>query len=471
MAGRARLGRRARGARARGAGARWPRPRGSCPRWRRARAAALARRSRRPPPRVRPPRRPRDPAPARPRARPHPPGDHGHRQRDARLVLRPPGPEGAWTSWSSAARAAGRGRARRSSTWAASRAHRHRAVPVEEEIERVRAAGRAAGGGRACWSRWTPGAAPVARAALDAGAAMINDVSGLSDPSVADACAETGAALVITHTRAPPKTKAYPRLRRRRGDVRELLRERMAAARVGAASTSEQIVLDPGPDLAKSPAETVELLRRLPELAELGRPLLLAVSRKDFVGALTERPPAARDRRHARRGGRGRRRGRDDPARARRGRRARLPARARRARASGADDEPRARRRSSAGRRCERGPDHRPALRPPLRLAALRARACSTARSWRSTSSQPDVVVVSGDLTGDGFRGEYELAREYLDQIDCERMIVIPGNHDSRNVGYVHFEELFGERRSELHTERRLDRRGRLHRARPRPRR
>ena len=61
------------------------------------------------------------------------------------------------------------------------------------------------------------------------------------------------------------------------------------------------------------------------------------------------------------------------------------------------------------------------------------------------------MVIVSGDLTGDGFRGEYELAREYLDRIECERMIVIPGNHDSRNVGYVHFEELFGARRSELH--------------------
>ena len=66
---------------------------------------------------------------------------------------------------------------------------------------------------------------------------------------------------------------------------------------------------------------------------------------------------------------------------------------------------------------------------------------------------EPDVVVVSGDLTGDGFRGEYELAREYLDKVDCGRMLVIPGNHDSRNVGYVHFEELFGERRSELHVD------------------
>jgi 3',5'-cyclic-AMP phosphodiesterase len=65
----------------------------------------------------------------------------------------------------------------------------------------------------------------------------------------------------------------------------------------------------------------------------------------------------------------------------------------------------------------------------------------------------PDVVIVSGDLTGDGLRAEYQEAREALDRIVCERKIVIPGNHDSRNVGYVHFEELFGERRSELHME------------------
>ena len=64
---------------------------------------------------------------------------------------------------------------------------------------------------------------------------------------------------------------------------------------------------------------------------------------------------------------------------------------------------------------------------------------------------EPDVVIVSGDLTGDGLRAEFEEAREYIDRIDCERLVVIPGNHDSRNVGYVHFEELFGERRSELH--------------------
>ena len=64
----------------------------------------------------------------------------------------------------------------------------------------------------------------------------------------------------------------------------------------------------------------------------------------------------------------------------------------------------------------------------------------------------PDVVIVSGDLTADGFREEYELAREYIDRLDSDDPIVIPGNHDSRNVGYVHFEELFGERRREYHS-------------------
>jgi 3',5'-cyclic-AMP phosphodiesterase len=62
----------------------------------------------------------------------------------------------------------------------------------------------------------------------------------------------------------------------------------------------------------------------------------------------------------------------------------------------------------------------------------------------------PDVVVISGDLTTNGFKDEYALAREYVDRIDCESVVVIPGNHDSRNVGYVHFEELFGERSSVL---------------------
>ena len=63
---------------------------------------------------------------------------------------------------------------------------------------------------------------------------------------------------------------------------------------------------------------------------------------------------------------------------------------------------------------------------------------------------RPDVVVISGDLTSNGFKEEYALAREYLNGIECQAMVVIPGNHDSRNVGYVHFEDLFGDRNSVL---------------------
>lgn len=62
----------------------------------------------------------------------------------------------------------------------------------------------------------------------------------------------------------------------------------------------------------------------------------------------------------------------------------------------------------------------------------------------------PDVVVVTGDLTEQGFRQEYKTARAFLDLLDCSSMIVVPGNHDSRHVGYLHFEELFGLRNSFL---------------------
>jgi 3',5'-cyclic AMP phosphodiesterase CpdA len=60
----------------------------------------------------------------------------------------------------------------------------------------------------------------------------------------------------------------------------------------------------------------------------------------------------------------------------------------------------------------------------------------------------PQIVICSGDLTTFGFKEEYALAKDYLDRIACECLVVIPGNHDSRNVGYVHFEELFGDRNS-----------------------
>jgi 3',5'-cyclic-AMP phosphodiesterase len=63
---------------------------------------------------------------------------------------------------------------------------------------------------------------------------------------------------------------------------------------------------------------------------------------------------------------------------------------------------------------------------------------------------RPAVAVISGDLTTDGYEREYRSAREFVDRLECEDLIVVPGNHDSRNVGYVHFEELFGQRNSVL---------------------
>ncbi len=137
---------------------------------------------------------------------------------------------------------------------------------------------------------WRP--AP-ARAALEAGAAMVNDVSGLAAPHVAELCARHRAALVITHTRTPPKTKAFPVYADVMADVAVLLRQGCKRA-LAAGVEREALLLDPGLDLAKTPAESVEVLGRLPELDGLERPLLLAISRKDFVGALTGRSPTDR---------------------------------------------------------------------------------------------------------------------------------------------------------------------------------
>jgi dihydropteroate synthase len=135
----------------------------------------------------------------------------------------------------------------------------------------------------------------VAEAAVAAGAGMINDVSGLRDERLAEVCARTGAALVLMHTRVEPKGTlldpgAYDDVV---ADVVGFLRARMEVA-LAAGVGEEQLVLDPGPDFAKTPAQTVAVLRRLDAVRALGRPVLLAVSRKDFLGAITGRGPRDR---------------------------------------------------------------------------------------------------------------------------------------------------------------------------------
>lgn len=137
---------------------------------------------------------------------------------------------------------------------------------------------------------------PVAAAAIAAGATIVNDVSGLRDPDLARVCARTGAGLVLMHTRAAPKQRLQdPDLYGQdvTGEVLAFLRERIELA-VAAGVAPEQLIVDPGPDFAKTPAQTIALLADVERLHELGRPLLMAISRKDFIGALTSRAPRER---------------------------------------------------------------------------------------------------------------------------------------------------------------------------------
>lgn len=135
----------------------------------------------------------------------------------------------------------------------------------------------------------------VAAAAIAAGARIVNDVSGLRDPELAAVCARTGAALVVMHTAAAPRERRQdPDLY---GEVVEevlaFLHARVALA-LDAGVAREQLVVDPGPDFAKTPAQTIALLAHTERLHELGLPLLMAISRKDFIGALTRRAPRER---------------------------------------------------------------------------------------------------------------------------------------------------------------------------------
>lgn len=132
--------------------------------------------------------------------------------------------------------------------------------------------------------------AEVAEAAIAAGAQIINDVSGLKqDARVAQVAARSGAALILMHMRGEPATmQKGPFARSSIRDVMQGLSRSVARARkAGVAKT--QMVVDPGIGFGKSFAQNYELLRRLPELAKLGYPLLVGTSRKGFLGATLAR--------------------------------------------------------------------------------------------------------------------------------------------------------------------------------------
>lgn len=132
--------------------------------------------------------------------------------------------------------------------------------------------------------------AAVARQALDAGAVIVNDVSALqADPAMASVVAKAGAGLVLMHRQGTPKTmQQAPRYGDVVADVREFLRERMqAAGRAGIAA--DHILLDPGIGFGKNLSHNLALLSRLDELHPLGRPILVGVSRKSFIGEIIGR--------------------------------------------------------------------------------------------------------------------------------------------------------------------------------------
>jgi len=177
-------------------------------------------------------------------------------------------------------------------------------VPEEEERRRVvpvvsglRKALESAGPGRGGRIRISvdTSKASVAAAAIDAGADIVNDVTGLrGDAAMASLIARTQSAVVLMHMRGKPTTM------QRSADygdlMRELtaeLRERLRSARE-AGIADDRIALDPGIGFAKTADHNVEILARLPLLAPLGRPLVIGVSRKSFLGALTGQPVGER---------------------------------------------------------------------------------------------------------------------------------------------------------------------------------
>jgi dihydropteroate synthase len=160
-------------------------------------------------------------------------------------------------------------------------------VPEAEELARVVPAIRAirAAGVRLPLSVDTRHGA-VAEAALAAGASAVNDISGGADPRLLDACASARCPLVLMHMQGDPRTmQAAPRYADVVDEVAAGLESalRTATARGVAASA---IVLDPGIGFGKTPAHNLALLAALPRLAH-GRPLLVGISRKSLIGAVT----------------------------------------------------------------------------------------------------------------------------------------------------------------------------------------
>lgn len=136
--------------------------------------------------------------------------------------------------------------------------------------------------------------AEVARAALEAGASIVNDVSGFRDPAMVEVAAASDAGLVVMHMLGEPKTmQADPRYDDVVAEVAAFLAERVAALRAAGVDAA-RICIDPGIGFGKTLEHNLALLRALPQLGDLGCPVLVGASRKRMIGDITGEPEPKR---------------------------------------------------------------------------------------------------------------------------------------------------------------------------------
>ena len=156
-------------------------------------------------------------------------------------------------------------------------------VTVQEEIARTQDVVRALSEADICVSIDTRHA-EVARAALEAGASIVNDVSGFRDPAMVDVVVQSDCGLVVMHMKGEPRTmQDDPVYDDVVVEVRDYL-EKRAAELEAAGVAHDRICLDPGPGFGKTASQTMELIRNFHEIARLGYPSMVAVSRKSYIG-------------------------------------------------------------------------------------------------------------------------------------------------------------------------------------------
>jgi dihydropteroate synthase len=166
-------------------------------------------------------------------------------------------------------------------------------VSVDEELRRVVPVVEALSGGRAILSVDTS-KPEVMRAAADAGAALINDVRALREPGALDAAAESACAVCLMHMQGDPRTmQQAPTYGDVVSEIKAFLAERVQSCRA-AGIAAERLAVDPGFGFGKTLTHNATLLRGLDDIANLGWPVVVGLSRKSMLGKILDRPAAER---------------------------------------------------------------------------------------------------------------------------------------------------------------------------------